>query len=86
MTGPIRRPARGYGETSSVGLEFKVEPHHFKRGDLKIKCLATIASVYWRTNEESVEGDARKAPALEMSDMDKSVADRVHGKSKCVMI
>ncbi|XP_046387588.1 uncharacterized protein LOC124157128 [Ischnura elegans] len=54
-------------ETSTLGLEFKVRPKHFRRGgDMKLKCLATIATVYWRSNEESVEGDRpHKAPALE---------------------
>ncbi|KAG8327923.1 hypothetical protein J6590_006085 [Homalodisca vitripennis] len=81
--GPIRRPNKGY-ETATLGLEFRVEQRHFKRGDLKLKCLATIATVYWRTNEESVEGDKpHKSPALEMKDTDKSVADRVHASTGC---
>ncbi|XP_021963894.1 cell adhesion molecule 2 isoform X2 [Folsomia candida] len=53
-------------ETSILGLEFKVRHKHFKKGDLKMKCLATIANLYWRSNEESVEGDRpQKAPVLE---------------------
>ncbi|XP_049764328.1 uncharacterized protein LOC126092649 [Schistocerca cancellata] len=53
-------------ETSVLGLEFKVRPRHFRRGDMKLKCLATVATVYWRTNEESVESDRlQKAPVLE---------------------
>ncbi|XP_049764101.1 uncharacterized protein LOC126092519 [Schistocerca cancellata] len=53
-------------ETSILGLEFKVRPRHFRRGDMKLKCLATIATVYWRSNEESVESDRlQKAPVLE---------------------
>ena len=45
----------------------QVKRHHFKRGgDLKIKCLATIATLYWRSNEQSMEGDRpQKAPVLE---------------------
>ncbi|CAG7815630.1 unnamed protein product [Allacma fusca] len=53
-------------ETSILGLEFRVRHKHFRKGDLKMKCLATIAQLYWRSNEESVEGDRpQKAPALE---------------------
>ncbi|XP_052899200.1 uncharacterized protein LOC128305670 isoform X2 [Anopheles moucheti] len=53
-------------ETSILGLEFRVKPKHFKRGDMKLKCLATISTVYWKSNEESVEGEKiQKAPMLE---------------------
>ncbi|KAL7045587.1 hypothetical protein ACKWTF_002266 [Chironomus riparius] len=44
-------------ETTTLGLEFRVRQRHFKKGDMKLKCLATIASIYWKSNEESVEGD-----------------------------
>ena len=51
---------------SQLGLQFRVQPQHFKNGDLKLKCLATISSVYWRSNEESVEADRpARPPALE---------------------
>ena len=70
-------------ETSILGLEFRVKPKHFRRGDMKLKCLATIATVYWRSNEESVEGDKpQKAPVLESRETvppSKSRADRVQG-------
>ncbi|XP_058057104.1 uncharacterized protein LOC131208386 [Anopheles bellator] len=53
-------------ETSVLGLEFRVKAKHFKRGDMKLKCLATISTVYWKSNEESVEGEKiQKAPMLE---------------------
>uniref|UniRef100_A0A182W9N2 Ig-like domain-containing protein n=1 Tax=Anopheles minimus TaxID=112268 RepID=A0A182W9N2_9DIPT len=53
-------------ETSILGLEFRVKQRHFKRGDMKLKCLATISTVYWKSNEESMEGEkAQKAPMLE---------------------
>lgn len=54
-------------ETAVLGLEFRVASKHFKRGDMKLKCLATIAAVYLQSNEESVEGDERilKAPVME---------------------
>ena len=30
-------------------------------GDLKLKCTATISTVYWRSNEESVQGSGFNA-------------------------
>ena len=44
-------------ETSTLGLRFKVRDKHFRTsGDLKLKCTATIATIYWKSNEESVQG------------------------------
>ncbi|XP_014255594.1 uncharacterized protein LOC106670093 [Cimex lectularius] len=65
---------------TTLGLEFRVERRHFRRGDLKLKCLASIATVYWNSNEESVEGDRpQRPPALEVKDNQphSSRADRV---------
>uniref|UniRef100_A0A182SYB3 Ig-like domain-containing protein n=1 Tax=Anopheles maculatus TaxID=74869 RepID=A0A182SYB3_9DIPT len=67
-------------ETSVLGLEFRVKPKHFKHGDMKLKCLATISTVYWKSNEESVEGEKlQKAPTLESRRAADSRADRVQG-------
>uniref|UniRef100_A0A1B0CVS6 Uncharacterized protein n=2 Tax=Lutzomyia longipalpis TaxID=7200 RepID=A0A1B0CVS6_LUTLO len=48
-------------------------------------CLATIATVYWRSNEESVEGDKpQKAPVLESRETvyaSNSRADRVQANN-----
>lgn len=71
-------------ETTTLGLHFIVEAHHFKRGDMKIKCLATIATVYWNSNEESVESEkAQRNPAFDVREeivpREKSRADRVQG-------
>ncbi|XP_046145056.1 uncharacterized protein LOC114880254 isoform X1 [Osmia bicornis bicornis] len=53
-------------ETAVLGLEFRLRANHFKRGDLKIKCLATIATVYWKSNELSIEGEKPlKMPVME---------------------
>lgn len=53
-------------ETAVLGLEFRLFANHFKRGDMKIKCLATIGTVYWKSNEQSVESDKPlKAPVME---------------------
>ncbi|KAJ9580087.1 hypothetical protein L9F63_004279, partial [Diploptera punctata] len=77
-------------ETSILGLEFRVKPKHFQRGDMKLKCLATIATVYWRSNEESVEGDKpQKAPVLESRESvppSKSRADRVQAVGDCSQV
>jgi hypothetical protein len=43
-------------ETSQLGLRFKVREKHFTAGDMKLKCTATIATIYWKSNEESVQG------------------------------
>lgn len=80
-------------QSAILGLEFLVRARHFKRGDLKLKCLATIATVYWRSNEESVEGERpQRAPALPSRDdaanrergqghAPASRADRVHASA-----
>ena len=31
-----------------------------KTGDIKIKCTATIHTIYWRSNEESIQGKAQQ--------------------------
>uniref|UniRef100_A0A6E8VV99 Ig-like domain-containing protein n=1 Tax=Anopheles coluzzii TaxID=1518534 RepID=A0A6E8VV99_ANOCL len=64
-------------ETSILGLEFRIKPKHFRRGDLKLKCLATISTVYWKSNEESMESDRpQKAPILESRKSGLSTASR----------
>uniref|UniRef100_A0A1B6D8N3 Ig-like domain-containing protein n=1 Tax=Clastoptera arizonana TaxID=38151 RepID=A0A1B6D8N3_9HEMI len=73
-------------ESTTLGLKFQVEARHFWKGDLKLKCLATIATVYWNSNEESVEGEKpQRSPALEVKDTssDKSRADRVQASTGC---
>jgi len=52
---PVQFEERGL-ETSTLGLRFKVRDKHFKHGDLKLKCTAVIATIYWKSNEESVQG------------------------------
>lgn len=54
-------------QTATLGLEFRVANKHFRQGDMKLKCLATIATVYLQSNEESVEGDESvlKTPMME---------------------
>ncbi|XP_043065344.1 uncharacterized protein LOC122320864 isoform X1 [Drosophila ficusphila] len=72
-------------ETSVLGLQFRVEQKHFRNGDMKLKCIAELSSLYWRSNEESVEGDRpQKAPVLESRETvyaSNSRADPVQGTS-----
>lgn len=76
-------------ETSVLGLEFAVKAKHFKRGDMKLKCSATIATVYQRSNEESVQGEKpQRASVLESRGTvapSGSRADRVQGKQKRIV-
>lgn len=54
-------------ETARLGLKFRVANKHFRRGDMKLKCLATIATVYLQSYERNVEGDESilKTPIME---------------------
>ncbi|XP_031627195.1 uncharacterized protein LOC116343333 isoform X2 [Contarinia nasturtii] len=51
-------------ETTTLGLNFKVNRSSFRHGNMKLKCLASIATVYWKSNEESVEGERLKHQPL----------------------
>ena len=54
---------------------------HFRNsGDLKLKCTATIATIYWKSNEESVQG-VRAQSAL----VSESRSSRNSGKHPCVL-
>lgn len=66
-----------------LGLEFRVNAKHFKDGDMKLKCLASISTIYWKTNEESVKGDKPLIKVMSSQDTslpNKSRADRVQGR------
>ncbi|GIY32427.1 ig-like domain-containing protein [Caerostris darwini] len=41
-------------ESSSLSLKFIVREHHFRGGNMKLKCTATISRVYTMSNEELV--------------------------------
>uniref|UniRef100_A0A1B6GB06 Ig-like domain-containing protein n=3 Tax=Proconiini TaxID=565685 RepID=A0A1B6GB06_9HEMI len=81
LRGPVRAPEGDEGlETTTLGLQFQVDARHFHKGDMKLKCLATIATVYWNSNEESVEGEKPyKPPVMEVKDT--SRADRVQAST-----
>lgn len=85
MLGPRIQSVGPYLEESALGLEFRVKRHHFKHGDLKLKCLASIGTMYWKSNEESVEGDRpQRPPVMEVRDNQphSSRTDLVHSKLK----
>ncbi|XP_043197429.1 uncharacterized protein LOC122367937 isoform X2 [Amphibalanus amphitrite] len=48
-------------ETMTAGLHFRVRPHHFRSGNIKLKCVSQIPDmvqpVYWQSREESAVGD-----------------------------
>ncbi|XP_055840348.1 uncharacterized protein LOC129907891 [Episyrphus balteatus] len=68
-------------EVARLGLEFRVRGFHFKNGDMKLKCVAKISSLYWQSNEESVESDKQqRAPALESRET-VAAKSQVHGSS-----
>ena len=53
---PPIRDSRG-GLSSVLGLRIGVKENTFsKTGDIKIKCTATIQTIYWKSNEESIQG------------------------------
>uniref|UniRef100_A0A182RBL3 Ig-like domain-containing protein n=1 Tax=Anopheles funestus TaxID=62324 RepID=A0A182RBL3_ANOFN len=78
--------APGHLQTSILGLEFRIKPKHFRRGDLKLKCLASISNVYWKSNEESMEADKpQKSHILESRKtglLETTRADRVHASNR----
>lgn len=84
VLGPVHERHYDGLETTSLALDFKVKPKHFRKGDLKLKCLATIATVYWRSNEESVQGERAKgyARTREVTFEGASRADRVHAAGR----
>ncbi|XP_059221915.1 uncharacterized protein LOC106092919 isoform X2 [Stomoxys calcitrans] len=70
-----------YLEQATLGLEFKVRSYHFKNGDMKLKCVAKISSLYFQSREASVVSDhPHKAPALESRET-VAAKSRAHGAS-----
>jgi len=53
--------------TSVLGLRLKVRDKLFsKSGDLKIKCTAAIDTIYWKSNEESIQGLSERSYNLNL--------------------
>jgi len=58
---PVKKNRRGQF-SSTLGLRLEIKNKVFsKTGDLKIKCTATIDTIYWRSNEESIQGIHEKS-------------------------
>lgn len=55
-------------ETSSLGLKFIVTPEHFRNGNMKLKCTATISRIYTMSNEEMVFGGRQQTSGLHISE------------------
>jgi len=57
---PIRNSSNSYGilHTAVKGLRFQAQRQHFSpdEGDMKLKCTASIGTIYWKVNEKSAEG------------------------------
>ncbi|EZA55872.1 hypothetical protein X777_04091 [Ooceraea biroi] len=87
LRGPHITDVSGEGlETVMLGLEFRLRSKHFKKGDLKIKCLATIATIYLKSNELSIEGERPlKMPVMESREtraQGHTHAEHILGKEK----
>ncbi|KAI8125991.1 hypothetical protein CVS40_4075 [Lucilia cuprina] len=68
-------------EVAILGLDFRVRSNHFRNGDMKLKCVAKISSLYFQSREESVESDRpQKAPVLESRET-VAAKSRAHGTS-----
>lgn len=67
-------------------LQFIVQQKHFKRGNMKLKCLATIATVYTTNNEKSYEGERQIKGVMlaskETTTLSGSRADSMHSTGK----
>ncbi|GIY59521.1 ig-like domain-containing protein [Caerostris darwini] len=59
-------------ETSSLSLKFMVNELHFRRGNMKLKCTATISRVYTMSNEELVFGTGLRQQASGLHITEKS--------------
>ncbi|KAJ8937515.1 hypothetical protein NQ318_005471 [Aromia moschata] len=40
--------------SSTLGLRFKLSNHHFRGGSMRVKCVASIAPILYRSDRESV--------------------------------
>jgi hypothetical protein len=53
------------------GLRFLTTKEHFTPdGDMKLKCTASIGSVYWQSNEKSAEGFKHKRASYSNGQVD----------------
>ncbi|XP_071549155.1 uncharacterized protein [Panulirus ornatus] len=57
-------------EETHLGLVFRVSGQHFVRGELHLRCSARISSLYYKTQQHSVEGRLTySVPVMESRDI-----------------
>ncbi|KAG8180696.1 hypothetical protein JTE90_005793 [Oedothorax gibbosus] len=59
---PIRYPDGQ--ESTLLGLRFTVQPRHFQRGEMRLKCLATLFNVTNMRNEDMVISSRQESSGL----------------------
>lgn len=90
---------------TTLGLKFEAGMQHFRSGhqhrnrlerDMKLKCVATLGTVYWKSKEQSALAHRpRPVPGMPLPAADDGLvgadeqdadsrADPVHGKPKAV--
>jgi len=48
--------------SSMSTLNISLEPHHFnENGEAKVRCLASISTLFWQDGDERIVGTARKS-------------------------
>ncbi|GFV40009.1 uncharacterized protein TNCV_4412401 [Trichonephila clavipes] len=59
---PIRYPDGQ--ESTLLGLRFTVQPRHFQRGEMRLKCVATLFNVTNMRNEDMVISNRQESSGL----------------------
>lgn len=54
-------------QTTTLSLQFKLQCHHFQKGALKLKCVATIHTMFLNLTQKIVElENPERSPALDV--------------------
>uniref|UniRef100_A0A1B6CTZ7 Ig-like domain-containing protein n=1 Tax=Clastoptera arizonana TaxID=38151 RepID=A0A1B6CTZ7_9HEMI len=74
-------------ETSSSTLEIPLKKNHFSsQGRFKVRCIASLHSLYWQTTEKSAEEEKPKNMAVltgrEMADQDYRGFQEIHSREE----
>nr|CAD7421104.1 unnamed protein product [Timema poppensis] len=67
---PLKEPG-GDKELSVLGLRILLTHAHFPSGRLKIRCIGSLAHLYWQSTENSVEVDRPRGAAAAALQTDK---------------
>ncbi|XP_069164046.1 cell adhesion molecule 3-like [Procambarus clarkii] len=63
------RSEQGLTQTR-LGLQFKVSRDHFRNGEMNLRCSAKISSLYYKTQQHSVDGQLTySVPVMESRDI-----------------